>query len=287
MSCSPEEKSYCKPGHRAQFMAVIVPDAGQGYISPPAHSAFFVPLLSRDARYDCGNGRACSWWWITIHPKTILRRSDDPPEDFSPLPESEIDNNGCSCSSLKVRLTLSDNTNKQRVIIADVGPGISLAWYGPSVQIDVLTWDSRGAAEREVRQVGNGFDGFTAFVVEDVIIEANAVAVECCPDSGVLPLLFTDVQRVGGVNRTVVFDRPAGAHRVAYYTTSGSPDIVAFVAIPGLPYDPASEIARIFPSPTLANPRVGYPFDVPGAACALVCDNSSTGQYTAVWEIEP
>lgn len=270
-------------------MAIIVPapDVAQGYVSPPIDQAFYVPLISRDSRKDCGDGRACSWWWITVHPRSILRRSDAGAENFEPLSESEIDNRGGECSSLKVRLTLSDNTNKQRIIIADVGPGITIAWYGPSVQIDVLTFGERLTPGQQIRQVGNGFDGFLASVVEDVIVEANVVAVDCCPDAGQLPLLFTDVQRVIGFNQDLIFNRPPAAHRVAYYTTSGSPDIVAFVAIPGLPYEPSSEIARIFPSPTLANPRVGYPFDVPGSACGLVCVNSNNGQYTCVWEIEP
>ena len=287
MSCHTTTANYCKSGQRQQFMGIIVPGAGQGYLSPPVESATFVPLLSRNARQDCGDGRACSWWWITIHPKTVIRRSPGAAQDFAPLPQPQISNQGVSCSTLKVRLTLSDNTDDSRQIIVDVGAGISMAWYGPGVGIEVLNWDARQAPEREVVLVGPNFEGFNAETVEDTLIEANALAVDCCPDTGILPLLFTDVKQVGGTNQDLFFNRPAGAHKMAYYTTSGSPDIATFVAVPGAPYDASTEVARIIPSPAQANTRVGSAFSVPGAACAFVCVNSATGQYTCVWEIEP
>lgn len=289
MSCDDCNKKsaghYCKAGHYRQYQAVIVPQSEEGYSTPEIQS--FDPLIARDARHDCGDGRACSWWWITVHPKAFIRRVPGTAIDQPPLSDQIIFTRGMECSSLKVRLTLSDNTNTQRVIIADVGAGIALPWYGPSVKVDVVLSpeDPSGHVVNLVSGRPN-YDGVTAQTVEDTVIQANVVALDCCPTDEQLPMFYTDVARLTSP-QDFVFSRPAGAKRVAYYTTTGSPDVVAFMAVPGLPVEVATEIARIFPSPTIANPRVGQPFDVPGPACTLALTNAGIGQYTTVWEVQP
>lgn len=289
MSCNDCNKKsaghYCKPGQRRQYQAVIVPQSEAGYSTPPPQG--FDPLIARDARADCGDGRACSWWWITVHPKTFIRRVPGLAIPMPPVPEEDISRLGVECSSLKVRLTLSDNTNTQRQLLVDVGAGIALPWYGPSVKIEVAIAPT-DPSEHVINVVSGQptYEGVTAQTVEDTLIEANIVAVDCCPTDEQLPLFNTDVVRLTSA-QDYVFPRPAGAKRVAYYTTSGSPDIVAFMAVPGLPIDAATEIARVFPSPTLGNPRVGMPIDVPGPACALALTNAAAGQYTTVWEVQP
>ena len=290
MSCNDKipAYAYCKQGQLEQFQAVLVPSAGQGYQSPPLETVSqYVALLNRNANNDCGEGRACSWWWVTVHPKAVIRREDGVSQQWAPLSQNEINRNGVSCSSLRVRITLSDNTNNQRVFFADVGQGISFPWYGPAVKIEVPTWNTRDSAEREVTKVGPNFDGFTGEAVEDVILEANAIPSDCCPTYPPLPMTLTEVERVGGTARDVFFNRPPAARRVAYYTTSRTPDEVQFVAVPGTPYDASTSIAQVIPSPQQANTRVGSSFVVPGPACALVLVNAAGGQYSAIWEIQP
>lgn len=296
MSCGDKNTKhsghFCKRGNREQFQAVIIPSADFSYTSP-VNNPEPSPLLSRNAKADCDDGRSCSWWWITVHPRSITRTgaangAPPPqyiPELFAPLSDADIQARGQACSSLKIKLTLSDQTDKQRTLIVDAGAGFSLAWYGTAVQIEVLTFNVRSEPLFPIAKIIPSFDGFMAQVVEDVVIEANCVAVDASPPGLCLPLTCTQViSQVTVAGVPLEFPRAAGARRVAYYSTSGTPTSIDFAIVPGAL---ASFIAQLDPSPMQANSTVGQGVDIPGPACALVFLNAGTGTYTTVWEIQP
>jgi hypothetical protein len=300
MSCNCNDKAkraghYCKAGTRSQFQAVIVPDSDLFYDSPTDLTQL-VQLINRDARGACPDGRACSWWWITVHPKAIIRTGNvngaPPPtfvpENFAPLEEKEILNDGASCSSLKVKLTLGDQTWKQRELIVDVGPGFAIPWYGSSVKIEVIVQDQIPRPIHPIVHIPNntspGVD-VDAQVVEDVVIEANAVAVECCPTTEPQALLYTQVIGNQARGADLVFPKPPGARKVSVYLDNGSADQIHWTVIPGPLQNAFGFVGQVFPSPLQVNTMVGVPFAVSGPACGLVMTSVNAGVFTACWEI--
>lgn len=301
MSCTSTNIHYCKAGQRKQFQARMIPEFDLAYSSPIEQPGVFPrceALLARDAKGSCGDGRTCSWWWITVHPKAVIRSgaingAPPPtltPENFAPLPEGEILRAGEVCSSLKVKLTLSDQTGRQRELIVDVGPGFSIPWYGTAVQIDVLTFPDPSRIFQIVPIVNAGDPGLNrdSQVVEDVVIEANAVTVDACARGDGLPLTYTQVITNQGAGVTLVFPRPPGARRMAWFASSGTPTSLDYTILPGSALQvPLTWIGQVEPSPAQQNTAVGTGSDVPGPACALVMSGAGPGTYTVVWELQP
>lgn len=290
---------FCKAGNREQFQAVLVPETGSIAYESPTGPYQTSPLLSRNAANDCADGRRCTWWWITVHPRNIGRlgvANPAPPpflvpQLFPPLTDAEIQNNGMECSTLKVKLTLSDSTDKQRTVIVDVGAGFSIPWYGTAVQIEVLTYsvpDPDVAVQLyPIAKVEPGFAGFTAQAVEDVVIEANAVAVDSATRaSPSLPLTYTQTIVVLDAPTSIEFPRPAGAVRLNYYQ-SAEAAFVGFGVLPSIIAAIVTNVGVVTPHPGLSDPSPGSPIAVPGSACSLVAANTPNGNYTVVWEISP
>ena len=132
MSCTDQDHAghFCKAGNREQFQAVLIPVVDLGYTTPilnPDPS----PLVTRNAARDCGDGRRCSWWWITVHARSVQRTgavngAPPPafvPQVFPPLTQAEIQSSDGRTTSLKCRLTLSDSTDRQRTLVVDIGAG--------------------------------------------------------------------------------------------------------------------------------------------------------------------
>lgn len=300
MSCTSTNIHYCKAGQRAQFQARLIPDSDLPYSTPVDGPGVFpqcTALLTRDAKGSCSDNRTCSWWWITVHPKAIIRTGQlnggpppvFTPENFAPLPEQEILSKGETCSSLKVKLTLSDQTNKQRQLVVDVGPGFSIPWYGTAVLIEVLNFPDPSRIFQIVPIAKASDPGLNRLsqVVEDVVIEANAVTVDTCARGDGLPLTYTQVISNAGFGVTLTFPRPPGARRMSWFATSGTPTSVDYSIIPGTLQVPLAFVAQVEPSPSQQNTAVGRGSNVPGLACALVMSGSGPGTYTVVWELQP
>lgn len=295
MSCA-KHKQTCKAGNREQYQAVLIPSVDLGYSSPSLNPEPS-PILTRNAKDDCGDGRRCSWWWITIHARSVQRTgavngAPPPafvPQIFPPLTEAEIQASDQGCTALKCRLTLSDNTDKQRTVVVDVGAGFSIPWYGTAVQIEILTYDMRSEPQFPIAKSTPAFAGFTAQAVEDVIIEANAVPTDGSPRNAAQPLTFTEVITHTGAAADLVFARPAGSSRMAFFTDAAAPAAGKFSAS----LDPAVVGAQIGQwlrapaAPGLDNPGSGAPIDVPGPARASILLAALPGVHTTVWEIEP
>ncbi len=312
MSCDCKQSKgaghYCKRGERETYQARLLPSfqlAGDGYNSPDEWTLQPSALLMRDAKGSCGDGRSCSWWWITVHPKTVQRIDLTGDNFYDPLSEDEIDRSPAArvCSTLKVRITLSDQTWKQRILIVDVGAGFSFSWYGNAVKIEVLvsspkeleddfSYAIRKTSGRPIKAQGP----LLGLGVEDTILEANALALDYPRGGGLtVPLMLTQTQaRVQPLEIPFpahrVFQRPPGARRVAIYSNRST--TWAFSLSPGA--------AGIGPLPSNLNvgdlyngvgpilhTNAGQPVDVPGPACALVVSDGNWGFYSVIWEVIP
>ena len=140
-----------------------------------------------------------------------------------------------------------------------------------------------------VAKVIPSFAGFNAQAVEDVVVEANVVPVDGCPRNAALPLTYTQIITRVGLAADLVYLRPAGSSRMAFYTDVAAPAAGVF----SLTADPlvlGAQIARWgkgLAAPGLENPGSGSPIVVPGPACAASLLAALPGRHTTVWEIEP
>lgn len=298
MSCTDQDHAghFCKAGNREQFQAVLIPVVDLGYTTPilnPDPS----PLVTRNAARDCGDGRRCSWWWITVHARSVQRTgavngAPPPafvPQVFPPLTQAEIQSSDGRTTSLKCRLTLSDSTDRQRTLVVDIGAGFSIPWYGTAVLIEILTYDMRNEPQFPIAKAAPSFAGFTAQAVEDVIVEANVVPTDGSPRNAAQPLTHTQIITHAGGAADLVFPRPAGSSRMAFFTDSAAPATGRF----SVSQDPAvlgAQIGQWFRAPAapgLDNPGSGAPIDVPGPARASILLLALAGVHTTIWEIEP
>lgn len=311
MSCNCKTQGaghYCRAGNREKFQATLFPtfvQPNQGYISPDFRTLQPSALLMRNAKSDCKDGRSCSWWWITIHPKAIRRVDLGADTEYDPLDEKEILNASPSSSTInttiKVRVTLSDNTAVQRVLYLDVGAGISFGWYGSSVKVDVLVTDPELPiiGQYTIRKTtGQGIQQpILARGVEDVIVEANAAALDYPPGlSGVAPpLTYTQTYNLPELEvlvRDLVYPRPPGARRVAYYvgpTSTLSGIQFGILASPLGVIQPAElDVGDAFNGiGPIVHANAGVPIDVPGQAASLILKGAAQGYWTIVWEVIP
>ena len=157
------------------------------------------------------------------------------------------------------------------------------------MQLDVLTFPDPSRIFQIVPIVNRGELGLNRLsqVVEDVVIEANAVTVDTCARGDGLPLTYTQVITNLGTDVTLDFPRPPGARRMSWLSTSCTPTSVNYSLVPGPQRWPITWIAQVEPSPSQVNTAVGTGSTVPGPACALVMVGAGPGTYTVVWEIQP
>jgi hypothetical protein len=123
-------------------------------------------------------------------------------------------------------------------------------------------------------------------LVEDVVIEANAVVVDEGPPGDGDPLLFTQTRTVLAGLVDIFFERPAGARRAACYIGPSAPAAIAFSASPSAPVDPTHFVGRVILPPAFSI-LATIPLDVPGVASALVYTQCPPGTYSVVWEVKP
>jgi hypothetical protein len=303
---------YCRAGNRELYQATLFPSPSpalgtQGYISPDHRTLQPSPLIMRNAKSDCKDGRSCSWWWITIHPKAVRRVDLDTDTLYDPLTERDIiqadEQSSTINTTIKVRITLSDNTALQRVIYLDVGAGVSFGWYGSSVKIDVLVSPPQEPlfGTYTIRKTtGQGSQPpILARGVEDVLVEANAVVLDYPPGlSGVspVPLTFTQTFNLFQLEvliQDLVYPRPPGARRVAYYVNPFSTVQGLQFGILSSPLPTAVQPGEIIVGDAwnavgpIVHPDAGSPIDVPGMASALVVKAAGSGAWTVVWEVIP
>ena len=256
---------------------------------------------------DIDTGRpACRWWQVAVHALEVLRETVGGAEAAAllALDRSTILNNATSTvtagivpavdnvpdpvlsgrySALKARVTFTDNTATQRVVECDIGGGATLSFYGPHVEVQILSPaetvvlppDPDAAALLATQ------GSFAAGLVIDSWIQASAAPCDNAP-IGRRAVRYPVSRNVANGVRTL-FKLPAGAVEVQILENTGffGVNLWQFVESPGS--------ATAF-NPGAVPPAVlttgGGIIRIPGTARWLAIDPVGAQQVSVVFTLE-
>ncbi len=248
----------------------------------------------------------CKWWQVSIHALEVMRETvGGQAATTQALSRSTIQNNATSTvtsgalpgsdelpdpvlsgrySALKARITFTDYTPNGRVIECDIGGGATLSFYGPSVQVEILSPDPTTVLppDPDADALATTLNTHAAGLVLDSWISASAAPCEAAP-IGRRALRYTISRNVSNGTRELI-KIPAGAveARIFENTAFFGVNVWQFLQSPGS--STAFVPGAVAPA-VLVNTGGGI-IQIPGTARWLAIDPVGNQQVTVVFTLE-